>query len=145
MENASKALLIAAAVLIAIVLISVGVKLLSGTRETQEKVEIVGSQLDSKNNEFYDDIRYNLERIDGFLPREKVKELFAFLNLSFDENKYNWKIGIDIWDTLCVHARFSIPFIIHQNVDLQNYLMGIRVEFDYTQRKNLQLFKEIRV
>lgn len=90
----------------------------------------------------------NLEYANGKLAYELVKcmhEQARAEDLNFDVNKYHWKIGIDIWETLCVHARFSIPFIIHQNVDLQNYLMGIRVEFDYTQRKNLQLFKEIRV
>lgn len=90
----------------------------------------------------------NLEYANGKLAYELVKcmrDRASEEDLYFDENKYNWKIGIDIWETLCVHARYSIPFIIHQNVESQNYLMGIRVDLDYEHPKNLQLFKEIKI
>ena len=45
MENATKALLIAAAVLIAIVLVALGVNLLSGVGDTTDQAEQVGSAI----------------------------------------------------------------------------------------------------
>lgn len=90
----------------------------------------------------------NLEYANGKLAYELVKCMHGQARMEdryFDEKKYHWEIGIDIWERLCLHARYSIPFIIHQNIETPNYLMGIRVELDHERTKNLQLFKEIRV
>ena len=89
-----------------------------------------------------------LEYAGGGLIAMNVNRMFERARMEdkyFDEKKYVWRIGIDVWETLCVHTRYSVPFIVHQNVDLQNYLMGIRVELDYEFKHRLQLFKEIKL
>lgn len=48
MENATKALLIAAAVLIVILLIAFGMKIMNSTSSTAQSAESVGTQIDTK-------------------------------------------------------------------------------------------------
>lgn len=54
MENASKALLIAASILVVIILIALGMKTLNATKDTQDSVETTmeGTEMASFNNKF---------------------------------------------------------------------------------------------
>ena len=67
MENATKALLIAAAVLIAIVIVALGVNLLASTGDTNQKAEQVGEELEvavgSVANELEDDLKFDLKKL----------------------------------------------------------------------------------
>ena len=56
MENATKALLIAAAVLIAIVLIALGVNLLNAGGDTSEQAGTVGNSLSTQINSVASDL-----------------------------------------------------------------------------------------
>lgn len=56
MENATKALLIAAAVLIAIVLIALGVNLLNAGQDTSGQAETVGNSLSTQINSVASDL-----------------------------------------------------------------------------------------
>lgn len=89
-----------------------------------------------------------LEYAGGGLITETVRCLHDRARIEdryFDEKKYTWRIGIDIWESLCVHTRYSIPIIVHQDVETKNYLMGIPVELDYDFVHRLQLFKEVKL
>ena len=72
MENASKALLIAASVLIAIALIAVGIRILSSTKGTTEQVDKVatGLEISMFNSQF--------ERYEGKQASSQVQELLRF-------------------------------------------------------------------
>ena len=67
MENATKALLIAAAVLIAIVIVALGVNLLSSTGNTTQKSEQVGEELKDAigtvTSDLEDDLKFDLKRL----------------------------------------------------------------------------------
>ena len=74
MENATKALIIAAAILIAIVLISLGVFVLgNGTQLVKENSDMTGTQVASYNSEFE---AYFGDKVSG----SKVKQLVNILN-----------------------------------------------------------------
>lgn len=66
MENATKALLIAAAVLIAIVLIALGVNLLNAGSDTSGQAENVASQIGNSIDKGSQSIKNGLGQIEAF-------------------------------------------------------------------------------
>lgn len=60
MENATKALLIAAAVLIAIVLIALGVRLLNSAGDSSDKAQDVANQMDASADSAIDSMNQAL-------------------------------------------------------------------------------------
>ena len=65
MENASKALLIAAAVLIVIILIALGVKLLSPTGDTAKQSEVVSKQMEDTTQKATTQVKTSLGKVTG--------------------------------------------------------------------------------
>ena len=65
MENASKALLIAAAVLIAILLIATGVRIVSSADDTGRQAELVGTTLNDGTSSATDKLSAELSKISG--------------------------------------------------------------------------------
>ena len=63
MENATKALLIAAAVLIAIVLIALGVKLLGSTKDTSGQAKNVSNAIKTSTNSAVNDVTNELSKL----------------------------------------------------------------------------------
>lgn len=61
MENATKALLIAAAVLIVIVLIALGVRLLNSSKETSDQIDSTSEALSSKTSDLKDSTTSSLQ------------------------------------------------------------------------------------
>ena len=64
MENATKALLIAAAVLIAIVLVALGVRLLNSSGDTSEQADKVANQLQESAGTAANGVINNIGQID---------------------------------------------------------------------------------
>lgn len=64
MENATKALLIAAAVLIAIVLVALGVRLLNASGDTSDDAAAVANQLDQSTGTAANGVIDNLNGLD---------------------------------------------------------------------------------
>ena len=65
MENATKALLIAAAVLVVIVIIALGVRLLGTAGDTSESAEQVSTALSSSTESAVTDITSGLQSLPG--------------------------------------------------------------------------------
>jgi len=63
MENATKALLIAAAVLIVIVIIALGVRLLGAAGDTSSQADTVSKQLDESTTKATKDVTSALENV----------------------------------------------------------------------------------
>ena len=63
MENSTKALLIAAAILIAIVVIALGIRLLSSSNDTSKQADDVAKQILNTSSQFNDDITKSMGNI----------------------------------------------------------------------------------
>ena len=83
MENASKALIIAGAILISILLISVGIMVMNSTSGTQEQMvsQMSGAEIQSFNNQFSSYIGTGKSATD-------VKTLFEIVQASNKTNSY---------------------------------------------------------
>lgn len=67
MENASKALLIAAAILIVIILIAFGMNVLNSTSDVGDKATTTGNQLSDYTNRAANKVNHTLTGMDGWL------------------------------------------------------------------------------
>ena len=93
MENASKALLIAAAILIVIILVAVGVKVLNSTSGSKDSASAIGESMSVA--------AYN-SRIKSYAgPNKSTKEVCEVLKIAKSHNeKTNRKIGISVVNDL---------------------------------------------
>lgn len=90
MENASKALLIAAAVLIAIVLVALGVKLLGNVGNTKEKAEQIGQQIGNSIESSTGKITSSLDKLQSTGMTEKqITDFLISTDDSIDEDRMN--------------------------------------------------------
>lgn len=89
MENASKALLITAAVLIVIIIVALGVKLLGGVSDTSKQANEVGTELSkATNNQMKPIILYEIKSCYGEYTN-KDKACKAYRNIIDNIRKYN--------------------------------------------------------
>ena len=82
MENATKALLIAASVLIVIVLIALGVKLLGSTEETAESAKIVGNSIGEQTQDLSSSIVIDLTDVSSMTDLEF--SIFIYNNFFYE-------------------------------------------------------------
>lgn len=89
MENASRALLIAAAVLIAIIIIALGIKLLGGVSDTSKQANEVGTELsNATNNQMKSMVLYEIKSCYGEYT-DKDKAVKTYKNIMDNIKKYN--------------------------------------------------------
>ena len=83
MENATKALLIAAAVLIVIVLVALGIKLLGTTGNTDESAKIAGNSIGQQTHDLSSDIQVDL--IDTSKMSDLEFSKFIYNNYAYEK------------------------------------------------------------
>ena len=91
MENASKALIIAGAILLAIVIISLGLIVVNNVRSVTDNTNLSEQEIQSFNAKF---TAYEGENVSGSRVNSLIQQVIASNRASYDEGKNNQLINI---------------------------------------------------
>ena len=101
MENASKALIIAGAILLAILLISLGIMIFNQAQDTVTNSGMSEAELTAFNNKF---LKYEGDAVKGTMVKSMVQEVKA--NLNTDTRQQTTK-GTEISTTESIEAKHT--------------------------------------
>lgn len=118
MENATKALLIAGSVLIAIVLIAVGIKILSSTSGITNEVEGLSTTMEASifNSQF--------TQYEGTKKGSEVSELIRLIKLNNTRNSDKQISGIE-GITIDVSKKYNVSF---PDISAKGYITKVQIE-----------------